>query len=304
MVPRNGYANRLQAWASAAILGETLGVPVQVLWESENVAVSSAQELFSSGLLERSFINNSEFIELAGRSHQEFPRYLDYQPERDLIFLAGHDRGEQMFMTDLMELLKSTAQAKTLVITAGGKFHLPQTTDFDTQRNQFYSNVQWSQQISDRVNRLLEYRGNYIGVHWRQTDRSIASPTRKSLESATINLSHLLHTDSVFVAADTRSSCAELSAALENQGLHTWSAEVHTFDRTTGVGGVEALTDWIVLAHSRATVFSAESSFGHEAAVATGNLQQSTGIRAPKWLQRVRTAKEHVDHLGTYFRNK
>ena len=45
--PRNGYANRLQAWASAAIVLEW-GAPLKVCWEEEAVCPANASSLFRS----------------------------------------------------------------------------------------------------------------------------------------------------------------------------------------------------------------------------------------------------------------
>lgn len=38
VVPRNGYVNRLQGWASAAILAAQLDASLHVLWEPEGSA--------------------------------------------------------------------------------------------------------------------------------------------------------------------------------------------------------------------------------------------------------------------------
>jgi len=304
VVPRNGYANRLQSWASAAILGAEFNVPVHVLWEPEKIAVSPAQALFDSDIIEQSFIDSSEFIDLTGRPHQEFPRYLYLDAEQNVISLAGHDRGEQGFMFDLVEQLNSKEKARTLVITAGGKFHVPGDLDFDTKRRRFYAKIQWSPQIKEAVDQLLENRAIYIGTHWRQTDRSIAAPTRSSMESAAVILSRLFHTKSVFVAADGQVSSAQLSAALHARGLQPWSSTVASFDRTSDSAGVGAIIDWILLGRAQAIAYSSESSFGNEAAVATGHPQESIGLHASWELQTVRTARERLNHLLAYLKRQ
>ena len=304
VVPRNGYANRLQSWASAAILGAEFDVPVHVLWEPEKIAVSPTRALFDSDLIEQSFISSSEFIDLTGRAHQEFPRYLYLDPEQNVMSLAGHDRGEQGFMLNLMEKLNSNEHAKTLVITAGGKFHVPGVLDFDAKRRQFYAGIQWSPQIREAVDQLLEDQEFYIGTHWRQTDRSIAAPTRSSMESAAVILSRLFHTKSVFVAADGQVGSAQLSAALHARGLQPWSSTVASFDRTSDLAGVGAIIDWILLGRAQAIAYSSESSFGHEAAVATGHLPESIGLRASRDLQTVRAVRERFDHLLAYLKRQ
>ena len=62
VVPRNGYANRLQAWASASVIGYRSDARVQVLWESEATASASPLDLFDSSWFESQSISKKEFI--------------------------------------------------------------------------------------------------------------------------------------------------------------------------------------------------------------------------------------------------
>ena len=151
VVPRNGYANRLQAWASSAILAAELDASLEVCWEPEAAAAAPASDLFAPQLIDRQFIADSHLARDLGTATADLPRYLTLDRDRGLIVLAGHDRGEQAFMSELIDLLGHACSPHTLVIVAGGKFHLPDGGDFVMQRRVFYQRLQWSPQVDSQV---------------------------------------------------------------------------------------------------------------------------------------------------------
>lgn len=271
VVPRNGYVNRLQAWASANILGAELDVPVRVLWETEPVAPAGATLLFSDRLLHSSFIEPDVVTELAGTPHAALPRYLTVDRDRRLVVLAGHDQGEQAFMDRLGPALADECHPQTLLVIAGGKFHLPEATDFARDRAFFYSRVDWSDPITSRVHALAPVHSGYLGLHIRETDRSLTAPTPRAALDATTRLSEQLGLTSVFVCADTEHALERATDQLGQRGLAPWSADHSNLDRLDPASGQEAIVDWVLLGRSRALVYSAQSSFGQEAAVATGH---------------------------------
>ena len=294
VVPRNGYANRLQAWASAAILGAELDVPVSVLWEPQPVATASAEDLFAARVVQRSFIDGPRVEAAFGVAHESLPRYLHVDRERRVVSLAGHDLGEQVFMDRLGWALADDCRPHTLLIIAGGKFHLPDSDAFTRQRAAFYSMLEWSEPISHRVSHLLADRSAYLGLHIRQTDRSSTAPRPRAIGAALDALAVETGLESLFIAADTEPAREEWRSIAASHGFTPWTSDAAAFDRTAVEAGIDALVDWIVLGHARAMVYSAASSFGEEAAVATGHADDCRALTASPTRRRLREARTEL----------
>lgn len=278
VVPRNGYANRLQAWASSDILATRLGVPAHVIWEPQEVATAAAESLFDPETVDQTFITTDEFIALNGVAHEDMPRYLSYD-DSGTIVLAGHDRGEQVFMHSLSRMLTEHPEAHTLLIIAGGTFHMPGGGDPRESRCRFYNSLAWSPFIQSTVHAALEAHSAFAGLHIRGTDRSTSSPTTRQIVRA---LSGFVDEEgsSLLVVADTldaRSTWIERTRAM---GFDSWGGPSRNFERASAVAGVEALVDWVLLGHSSRIIFSRESSFGAEASVASGRWTASLPLGA------------------------
>lgn len=288
VVPVNGYVNRLQAWASAAILGAELDVPVQVVWEPEPFAAAPAATLFGERAL-RSFVSPDDLTAVLGRPHRDLPRYLHLDRERSVVTLAGHDLGEQAFMEGLVAALADPTAPRTLIVIAGGKFSLPGSeAGFDRRRRVFYDSIDWNPAVAERVATLLRDREPYLGLHVRGTDRSREAPTTRAIREAVAGLAADTGIETLFIAADSASSRERWRDIATTLGLRAWTSGDIAFDRAESAAGVDALTDWVLLGRSQAVVHSAESSFGQEAAVATG--RPPVALRASDARQRVRSA--------------
>ena len=291
VAPRNGYANRLQAWASSSIMAERLGAPLQVAWEPESVAPAEAADLFADSLRDESFISPSQTAELLGRAHQEMPRYLTVDPDQGVVFLAGHDRGEQQFMPELQEILATTAGVSTVVIVAGGKFHLADESDFSSKRRDFYFGIDWHPAVQERVHMHLANSHPYLGLHIRQTDRSRNAPTPRAIQEALVRLTKLTGVMDLFIAADTPSARAEWTKRASDLGLRSWTSDATSFDRTDKQSGQDAIVDWLLLGKAEAIVYSAASSFGQEAAVSNAHPGLAQALTAPSVLRVLRDTK-------------
>lgn len=291
VVPVNGYVNRLQAWASASILGAELDVPVQVLWEPEAIAAAPADVLFAPQRVRMSFVAADEVQALLGARHQDLPRYLRIDRDRRAVFLAGHDRGEQIFMDSLVEALQEPSAPTSLVIVAGGTFSLPGTQGLAEQRRRaFYRQIEWHPVISNRVASELQGRAPFIGLHVRGTDRSREAPTKRVMLHAISNVAATRGLQDVFIAADSHQARQDWLERVAALGLHPWSTGKIVFDRGESEAGVDAIVDWIVLGSAQAVVYSAASSFGREAAVAADDTGTSVGLHASATRQQVRAA--------------
>ena len=286
VVPRNGYANRLQAWASANILGEQWGVPIALCWESESVAPARADDLFDLSI-GPDVMSSEELHSVLGASHTSLPRYLTIIPEKNLIVLAGHDRGEQVFMPELQVIVATSAVGTRLLIIAGGHFGIGSQAELRQQRRAFYRSIPWSPDIQSRTQILLQDRAPFIGLHVRQTDRSREAPSPKQIEQAVRHMHRRTGLRDVFVATDTLASRQAWERKLHDMRLHPWAAHTRSLERSSTTAGIDALVEWRVLGNASGLIYSAASSFGAEAAVAAGDVPTSP-LQASASRQRIR----------------
>lgn len=304
VVPRNGYANRLQAWASSAILAAQLDVCLRVLWEPEEVAPAEADALFASSVITRQFIAEDDFRAIVGRPHALLPRHLSYDPDRGVIVLAGHDRGEQAFIPELQRMLDDDTRAHTLVIIAGGRFHLPGDEDFVRQRSLFYQGLQWSSVVEARVAQALDGRAAFAGLHIRETDRSLEAPTPRTIRAGLRRLRERQGDGPLFVAADTVRGRDRWTAEAAALGFDPWSMSDVDLDRTAVGAGVDAVADWRVLAHAEAIVYPAASTFSEEASVASGHHDRAIPLGASASRRHVRAWGMTAHDVLTYPRRR
>lgn len=290
VVPRNGYVNRLQAWASSAILAAELDVPLNVAWEPEPAAPALLTDLFVPDRPGVSPLSTDALRARVGMDHAQLDRYLWVDESRRLVVLAGHDRGEQVFMPSLPAALSHPCEPTTLVIIAGGKFHLPGSTGFEEQRRLFYRRLPWSAAVSSRTEAAAAGHDDFIGLHIRETDRAVTAPTRRQVRDAIVALAERAGVTSVFVAADSDAARVRWLEEVAAVGLSGWSAPEPELDRSSARAGVDAMVDWRLLGLSRGLVYSRESSFGEEAAIAVDAGLTSIPLSAGRVRQRSRTA--------------
>lgn len=275
VVPRNGYANRLQAWASAHVLAAQLNWDLKVLWEPQEVATTPVDWIFGEEFLARTLISSSEVQAILGRSHEELPRYFNVLREGDLLVLAGHDKGEQAFMPDLARHLTLGQIGTTLVIIAGGSYSLPDSPDPVAARRAFYRSLMWSESVDNLVNEAVKSQRDFCALHVRNTDRSHQAPTNRAIRQALQEAAERSDSKSLFVCADTHEARVQWSTVAEDIGWSPWYVTGVEFDRTSPANGVSALVDWRLLSLASSVIFPAASTFSSEAVVAGGNIDTS-----------------------------
>lgn len=290
VVPRNGYINRIQAWASSSILAGSLEVPCQVMWEPEPVAAATAADFFTHEAVDTNFIARGELDDLLQVPHENLPRYLNVLGSTGIAVLAGHDLGEQHFMPQLLDLMNSSIHIHTLVIIAGGKFSFESTEIFARHRANFYSNLPWNPQIRERVSVRPAVAHSYVGLHIRGTDRAIAAPTTSSVVTALKTLTSASNSLSLFIAADTHEARLTWEQQAQSLGFVPWTLEPRSLDRSSIVAGVDAMADWICLGEASRIVYSATSSYAEEAAVATTHFEDCIALQAGPSRQGIRKA--------------
>jgi hypothetical protein len=298
VIPRNGYVNRLQAWASSAALAAEWDAPLSVCWEPESVAPADFEDLFESRSLHQR-IGPQAVHALCGKPHEELPQYLTYLPERSVVVLAGHDRGEQVFIPDLAELVTSIAEPLTVVVIAGGIFGTADAGLQRRSRHEFYRSLPWRQSITDRVTDVVGDHDAFLSVHIRHTDRSREAPTASKVATAVKQMQSQTKIGSIFIASDTAAGVSKWTQRLTSMGLQPWSADTDDHARDSIAAGIAALVEWQILGRSRGLVFSATSSFGSEAAVAAGDVPEF-GLSASRGLQRLRVLREVLRAGATY----
>ncbi len=300
LVPRNGLGNRLQAWASSAILAAELDVPLKILWEPETPAPADAADLFDASLITRTFVDRPVVDDLLGGPHESLPRYLWVDDMRRVIVLAGHDRGEQVFMPALLEALEHPCRPHTLVIIAGGLFHLGSGTALVRQRGAFYRSLHWNPIVESMVRAQSASRMPYCALHIRQTDRSVEAPPAATIRAGLATLAERTSARSLFIAADTAEGRARWERESRALGFSPWTADATEFDRTLAQGTLSAAVDWLLLAQSVGIAYPAASTFSAEASVASGHLDSAVPMAATAGRQRARVAGGHLRAALTY----
>jgi len=300
LVPRNGYVNRLQAWASADILASQLNAPLRVIWEPEDAAPASAELFFESELLRQAFRDRRYLDALVNSPHESLPRYLNLDVERRLVVLAGHDQGEQIFMSQLTSILAHPCAPRTLLIIAGGVFHLPGQDDPIHQRYRFYRWIKWRQEIDERVRVATTAHPEYVAVHIRGTDRSREAPPSRALRCGLQRLLDSTGQTRLFIAADTADSRDRWADIAQRMGFAPWWATSVEHDRSRPSAGTDAIVDWRLLGAAESLVYTTTSSFGHEAAVATGHFANCIPLAATPARQRARAGLDLARVAVTY----
>lgn len=295
VIPRNGYANRLQAWASAQALADHVGAPLEIVWEAEAVATTPADAIFSPDLITEHFVSGSLVEDLLGMPHVDFPRYLTALPDRRVIVLAGHDRGEQAFMADLSQLLSTLTAPTTLVIIAGGLFQLDSSTDAESARRDVYRGLAWSARLNELVTAAREDHPTFAALHVRQTDRSRQAPSDAAIRAGLRHLRDLVPERSLLICADTDAARRRWAEESRTLGFQPWSVEGVHFDRGSSDNGLYALLDWRLMASATGVVHPNASTFSTEAVVAGDVAETSVALRAGALTQAGRGLRAAVE---------
>ena len=186
--PQSGYANRMQAMASAAILADSIGAAWHVCWEPQPVAPVSPTKIFDPSLIADHFISTDEVRARWGLSKDELPLYLTHDQDKKRTIVAGHDRGEQSLMPGLRQILQ-TEKPDTMAIVAGGKFDLEGDADltasqartFRSRRRAAYESLRFSAAIEDTADRAVAPHDSFVGLHLRYSDRASQAPWRRRI---------------------------------------------------------------------------------------------------------------------------
>ncbi len=306
--PRSGYINRLQATASAALLAEDLGADFLICWEPQAVAASPASSVFAPEYCASRVLDLPDVRTRFGIDIESLPRYLDVDPQRSLITLAGHDHGEQRYMAALRDAISHSRSGATVVITAGGHYFLPRNgvpTDeqhraFLIRRGEWYRQLSLQPDIEASATRALAEHLRFLALHLRYTDRSLQAPTDRQIAAALEELGTRSDASSLFIASDVPAKRDLWFTRAMAMGFSPWFIEHPGIDRSNPRSAHPALIDWRILGSADALVYFTESSFAHEAAVAAGNVDSSIGLSAHSARTRLRSAAQVVTSAATW----
>ncbi len=284
VIPVSGYINRLQAIASAALLASDIGAELAICWIPDSVVPVPAERVLSESLCRQHIVDSEQVRASTGLDPQAVPRYL--HRHGGTITLAGHDRGEQVFMPELAQML-AMERPEQIVIQAGGHFFLPlagaDEVSFRGRRHDFYGGPILDAAVEAEVVRQAAQHHPYIGLHLRYTDRAHQAPTSRAITRALHDVVERTSTRSVFIASDTAAARTSWVERLERQGLAPWTAAHDSWDRSVAGSEFAAMVDWRLLTRAAGLVYFAESSFAVEAAVASTGHEHSVALAPSPW---------------------
>lgn len=285
--PQSGYINRLQAIVSAQLLAEELGGQLLVDWQPSPITPVGLDSVLSADFCDRYSTTSDDASRRLGIDIRSVPPYLEFDPHRGAVTLAGLDKGEQFFMPSLRSIL-ATNRVSVIVISAGGKFTLSggsgltpdEQEAFRQRRHAAYRALSLEQDVEKAAGRLVSEHGEFLALHLRYSDRSLESPWRSRIAPAL----RRLHSDSglftLFIASDTGRERDRWMARAPSLGLRPWCVTEVSASRMDEAGAHSALLDWRLLTRAKASVYFASSSFAEEAAVASDGFNASISLLA------------------------
>lgn len=304
LFPLNGYINRLQAYVSADLIAREFGSELVVAWEQERVAPAEVQDILDLEATNATFIDASMAQERGWDRHQIPVGITQAGPGR--VLLAGGMGGEQVLMPQLARMIRD-GEVSELVIAAGGKFTLhgdasltpAQAVMFRNERCTSYATLRLNHEIEDQAERAIASRGRpFLGLHLRYSDRNAQAPSRYMIKNA-LRLALASTGQDVFIASDSRDVIGYWSTWITRRGAQCWNIQSQS-PRSHSRGAIDALIDWRILGHSDAVIYFAESSFGEEAAVATGHFDESHALPASAIRSRAVALSEFTRSAVTY----
>lgn len=305
--PMSGYANRLQAIVSSAVLAEDLGAELLVCWTESEVAPVPASAVLDSAWCTSHVRTPAEITERCGIDPTAIEHHLSVDTRNRTVTLAGMALGEQHFMPSLREAIADVNDVRALVISAGGKFTLDgdaaltaaQARRFRARRFEAYAALPLNAEIEQRAATAGGARP-FVGLHLRYSDRSAETPWEREIAPAVRHVAAASAATSVFVASDSALKRQNWEVRLASMGLEPWSADPGDFPRDDPRSAVGALVDWRILTRSEAMVYFAASSFAEEAAVASGAFDTSIGLTGSRTRTAWVRAGQYIDAARAY----
>lgn len=305
--PLSGYVNRLQAVASAQLLAIDIGADLWVHWTPSIIAPVPMDSVLNTDFCAAHARSSRDIDDAFGLDIGELAPYLNLDPKRGVITVAGLDLGEQTFMPKMREAWE-TGDFQAIVVSAGGKFTLnggatltpTQASEFRLRRYHVYRDLPLCGEIESIADEVLRNRDPFIALHLRYADRTLESPWRSHIGPALRDVRARTGLNQLFIATDTPKAQQDWVMRAREMNFRPWSASTLEFPRSDPRSAWEALVDWRLLSRSRAMVYFAASSFAEEAAVASGNYDVGIGLQASRMRRVWMRARQLTHALATY----
>jgi hypothetical protein len=205
-------------------------------------------------------------------------------------------------MPELRALIESDQDVSEIWISAGGKFALG-GLDFEfaaARRDYYRDDLEFSAEIEREADSQSLAHNEYLGLHLRYSDRNHQAPTRKQTVRAIKTVFDGFNVNRVFIATDAPSDLHWWQERLKRMGISTWWNLASSHGPVDSRTAALALIDWRVLGRSRGVVYFAESSFGEEAAVASGCETWSIALSPSAARARFVSLRKYVNATLTY----
>lgn len=307
--PVNGYLNRLQAIASAALLARRFDATLQVCWPHFTNVPGPPSDTFAAGWCDEFTLTEDQVRSEFAVGLDDVPRYVTTSPDGTWVGLRGHDRGEQALMGELTAVLDSSAAPVDLVIVAGGSFDISDPTCVEGAWSESFLSAKRDFYRSLPLNSAIESAGatfssahplGYLGLHLRYSDRAHQAPTPWAIKRALARLAADTGLTDVFIASDSPRARSEWSKRVEAMGLRPWDLSASFSELASATSAGPALGDWRILAGSTRLVFFAESSYSVEACVASGSWASSSALPTSRARAVGHRALSHLRAAVTY----
>jgi hypothetical protein len=285
--PVNGYLNRLQALASAALLARQFEAPLHVCWTHFSMVPGPPSDTFAAGWCDEFILTEDQARSAFHVGLDDVPRYVTTSADGTWIGLRGHDLGEQALMGELLAALEAAPAPVDLVIVAGGSFDITDPAALEGQwsetflaaKRDFYRALPLNPAIEAAACEFSSsHPRGYLGLHLRYSDRAHQAPTPWAIKRALARQAAETGLTDVFIASDSGRARADWARRVEGMGLRPFhlSGSFAALGAATSAG--PALGDWRVLGGSARVVFFAESSYSVEACVASGTWGSSDAL--------------------------
>ncbi len=271
IAPRNGLANRLRALASTHYLASILGAEARLAWLPCPAVDDDLEHLFKEGIPWTGFGLASTEERSAARQLIDRPppegRRDTYHAENQEVWIVGNRWGEQWAVQRLLEDLRRGMRPKRVLVVSGGNFHPKgERVEWLARKRHLYRSANWTDLIRQSVRPATESR---TALHLRFGDLAHKAPSPRRVAMAYCSNVPPL-SPSVTVFTDDFTKASPYMAELTTAGLHV-DASVTAPEQRSRLRPVEgAAIDWLSLASSPAVAYFAHSSFGAEAALASG----------------------------------
>ncbi len=285
--PVNGYLNRLQAVASAALLAHRFEAPLKVCWTHFSMVPGPPSDTFAADWCDEFILTEDQVRSEFGLGLEDVPRYVTASPDGAWVGLRGHDRGEQALMGELTAVLASVAAPVDLVIVAGGSFDISDPScvegawseSFLSAKRDFYRGLPLNSAIERAAAEFSSaHPDGYLGLHLRYSDRAHQAPTPWAIKRALARQAADTGLTDVFIASDSPRARAEWGRRVAGMGLRAWDLSDSFAALASATSAGPALGDWRILGGGTRLVFFAESSYSVEACVASGSWASSSAL--------------------------